>query len=259
MTVTTFEVSPVDTGDLGADQVKTATATDETQESASLGSIVFKKLTAYYALFLRFDLSSLPKPVKINGVLMQWTADGGGSGTFDVRGGFIDKDGSWDAAGAFSNYATLSELPFAQWLYGNEDDDTVWVGDAPAFEAEMVGSGETHILSFGENLEYDDDTIAVTGLVSQLQTYLNAESAGPSVCLQFYRDYVGATERYQQVVMSDVDAESRPQLRIDWEALGVAEAESELRTLVSAGSALQPIVSAGSALQPMVNAKGVVV
>jgi|TARA_Y100000296_G_scaffold79410_1_gene103300 hypothetical protein len=251
MPETTFSVSPSGTGDIGAQQTSSPIyhTLDTAQTSEPLGSVIDKYAT-YHAVFHRFDLSSLPKPVSIKGVLMQWTADGGGSGTFIVRGGFIDKDGKWDISGSFGNYDDVSEMPFAEWDYASQTDDTVWVEDEHAFEASVTGSGVSHDLSFGENLSLDEDTIAITGLVAQLQAYVNAEAAGPSACLLFYKPFLTGVETYQQVVTSDHVTEAlRPLLTIDWEKIGAADAELEVKDLVSGASALRSVVNSKGVLR----------
>lgn len=200
-------LSPNRNGDVYAFQQKTDTAlTTVADANLAVGSIGGTNI--YFCNFYRFEVD-IPAGSKITGVaLRQYTAGTGSFNTFNVRGGFIKRDGKWDAAGGMYNYATDSEVPFAQWDLNNNSDVTVWWGNAPAFSsAAIFGSVFTDFeYSIVENTSLTSG-INVTGMVAQLQSYLddtsNEATRGSGyvsdsipVCFQLLRPYAGTSVGY---------------------------------------------------------------
>lgn len=234
-TVSTYDISP--TPGVGPDQngdvlglqrkpgASLAASGYYTDPTLFYGSVF--PAVVYVGSFLRFEVD-IPAGADIIGVAIHQYSTGVAVGTMPVRAGFIKRDGNWDAAGGFYNYATDGDLPWAQWNLNSGSDVTVWWGNAPAFS----GTSKAAVTTAGAAWHFQQNIspgTAVTGLREQLKSYLadagNEATRGTGyiansipVCIQMFRPWNGTGLQYQQVHSSDSATPSlRPQLVVEWQ------------------------------------------
>ena len=142
-----------------------------------------------------------------------------------ITGGWIiPQTGSYkwqddDAVREWNN--DTANIPFAEWDDGDEDDLTVFQDGAAAFHAvsSLIVEGNYAEWSIGEGLTAET---SVTGLVDQLQNYLDAneslyDSGTVPAMFQLYRPYTTTADHYQGLIPADNgNAAYRPILTVNY-------------------------------------------
>ena len=139
-----------------------------------LGSFTSDKLFPEVGTWMCFE-PTMPNNAIIDAVRIDLKSNGdtGSGGAKKVSGGFIVRDGIWDATNGMKNYTSTNDMPMAMWDDGLNTDTTVWWDSLPAFD----DSDNINIngrLARGTAISLGDgiaSTNPVPGLVLQLQSY----------------------------------------------------------------------------------------
>ena len=181
-----------------------------------------------HPIWFRFE-PDIPFGSTINGVKIQlWVENyvlASGIG-LNTRGGFLARDGVWDAAAGFVGYATQDSMPLAEWNEATGNDPSVWWGGAPAFTERILPTAFEQDGSMGDGIAAPH---TVTGLAAQLESYLSDASneaargtgvsaTGVPVCFTCYRPWVASAVVRSITVTSEngANAAHRPKLVIDY-------------------------------------------
>ena len=213
---TVVVTSPDGDHDIGAPQVKnTAAPTTLNTNTLYAGGILSGKFVVYEGVFMRFD-AGIPAGATIDAVRLEihpiFSVNAGL--VITMAFGWIDKDGRWDAAGAFANYTLMNQFPWAEWANGASQDATVWVDNAPAWEDDWTirNAGTSFRIGSGGSHTYD---VPAPGLLTQLQSYVAAEGSDAPFCFHMFRRFDIVSQRYQAFHSRD-SASSHPTLTVDY-------------------------------------------
>ena len=267
MTTESYLISPSGGGDGDQLMRKIGAASQSVTEVAGF---VGSQLVGFFqhptACFFRFEVT-VPEGATINGIqLVLKTAASGTLGPIDLVGGFCKRQGglnAWELASGLGAWSTDTDVPFgeANTFTGVQTYSTVWWGDAPAFEDDEleVVTGVSQTWSIGEGTLTGGTAADVTGMVSQLQSYLDDETVSAtrgdtvagavSVLFQIYRHYAGTSSQSQPLRFSDhTNTGSHPVLKVDWTLDREITGALDLVPAVSGGVDLTPAVSGTESL-----------
>ena len=190
----------------------------------SFGRLPAGKGTAMWTAFFRLDPTPVDRvtlPIAIKGVELKLYPLVSSGTTINIEVGLIKEDGYWDLAGGFSNYTTRNQIPFSHWNNGSATDNTVWVGDAPAFTMDpytIQAIGTELVFYEGEA----EGTIPVTGLISQISAYFAEEPNWRPMCFQITEDNDDFVARYQNIAAFSNTVGTPPTLTIHYEIVETA-------------------------------------
>lgn len=278
MPIEEYHCSPVvsagNSGSLGVVQEKVGTAVNHITSAFVLGANSDKS-TIYNLVQFRYEISGIPADAIILGVRHDYTSTGAGvsPGARQLIGGFLKRDGLWDALGGMDNYDFDTQVPMGEYA-GNTPDLGVFWGDAPAFDGDPVVTMFDPIPVNGTHESIGDGTLAagstysVTGMVAQLQSYwadagnqaLRDERHVPDgvpVSWSMYRMWVGAENKNVQIyssMVSPVLIVFRPRLFVEWTPPGSVEAESDAVAYARGRGGVGPAVEAESSVSRLARA-----
>lgn len=275
--VATSGVMPIGTGDL-LDGKANVSLYDNSLQEQLIGTASGKPASGWY-MMARFEIE-VPNGAIINSVKLdlgsiQGSRQNGSVGgtTNRWQGGLIAPDGKWESAKVAgfgtSVYPDRTTLPVVEVTIGTYSyTASRWHTGAPAFTNQTfasVAAGSPTLFSIGEGTTV---TNAVTGLVSNFQSYLN--TYGPTqrgnsvsgtalpVCLQMFRLDNSETNDWGIWICSSnhPTTSARPLLSVDFStAAGPMTAKPSLGTVLSGRETAKAVISAEESLNPAIEAR----
>ena len=230
------------------------------------------KGSSIFGFLGRFELE-IPAGATITGVRIRLFSNGISNGSQENEWalGFVDDDSIWPAGGFnATTYPTRISLPWPRRMSGDPetliDNPGAWVGDAyPAtsnFTEPVIPFGGD--LSFSEGPNMTPQFKEVTGLVSNLQTWLDSNpdrsnsASGTAIPAAFAIVYGGAFGfGYQGALTSFYPGyNTRPELTVRFDTFGQVSASNSVNPLVEARADIATVVSSDSSVSSTVAARG---
>ena len=198
-----------------------------------LGNILAGKVQFEFATFNRFEVN-IPLNAVIHSAKVRYVSSGLVAGNpFNCTGGFLKPQGGsfpWeDGLGTKEWNNDDNNVPFGEWNNGNNTDNTVFHGNAPAFTSESAAIITTSLAewSVGDGQSPTGITVPDTDLADQLRAYLTANDAAlrghtladhVPVMFHIFRNYNSIQNNYQGLVAADNPfTQFQPQLIVDWQ------------------------------------------
>ena len=206
--------------DLGATLTKSTSTPSTTFTAQTVGAALSGKSTIERCIFHRFELTSLPRRVTINGVRLALIPTGADISNFQPHQyGFLKQDGLWETSDAFNNtsYPQNLDLPFADWDEGTETDLSVWTDGASGGSATVVAAAAGVLWDVGDGTGIATPAMTATGLAAHLQHSVDSiNESAPVVALLTFRTYAGESVGGPTVAMFNHSTYAGPSLEVDF-------------------------------------------
>lgn len=235
-----------------------------TLNNESIGIEFDVKGSSVFGFLGRFELE-IPAGATISSVRFRLFSNGVGNGsqTNQWAMGFVDDDSLWPAGGFnATTYPTRLSLPWPRRMSGAPntliDNPGAWVGNAyPAtstFAQPVIPFGDDLSFSEGPGLEpiFQDNRQLVTGLVSNLQTWLDSNpdrsnsASGTAIPAAFAVVFAGTSGFGFQGALTSFypNRNARPELSVVWDTTGQIDARAKSTTVVNASPSVSSTIAA---------------